>query len=279
MRTILLSFVLVAAASAFITRPAVTIPDPLSAALEVSVRNANLQSDTLTAQVAEWSKLKVSKGPVDDKREVLKGSTHDLSMLNIDAVTIDSGHSFHMALLQKDALVIVKEGSLTVTNDNTSKVLGPGGIALFPAGEKPGFMNMNQAPATYYVFYFQSRSAVNRERARQAGPAFLIDWKEMVMKKTGKGESRQIFDRPVAWLGKIDMHATTLNAGEVSHPPHIHRAEEIILMRSGNSQMYIDGKYHKASAGDLVYLSSGVPHALENKSNERCEYFALQWLP
>jgi len=131
---------------------------------------------------------------------------------------------------------------------------------------------MTDTSTTYYIFQFQSKTAENRERAQKAGPPFLIDWKEMVMKKTGKGESRQIFDRPVAWLGKIDMHATTLNAGEVSHPPHIHRAEEIILMRSGNVQMYIDGKYHKASAGDLVYLSSGVPHALENKSNERCEY-------
>jgi len=277
MRTILLSFALVAAA-AFITRPAVTILNPSSAALEVSVGNAGLQSDTLTAQVAEWSKLKISKGTADDKREVLKGSTRDLSMLTIDAVTIDSGHSIHMALLPQDVLVIVKEGDLTVTIDKATKVLGPGGVALFAAGEKPGFMNRGPAPATYYEFRFQSRSLVNQDRARQAGPPFLIDWKDMVMKKTNKGESRQIFDRPVAWLGKIDMHATTLNPGEVSHPPHIHRAEEIILLRSGNVQLYIDGKYHKASAGDLVYLSSGVPHALENKSNERCEYFALQWM-
>ena len=97
------------------------------------------------------------------------------------------------------------------------------------------------------------------------------------MKKTDKGESRQIFSQPTSWLTKIDMHATTLNPGEVSHLPHIHRAEEIILMRSGHVQMYINGQHYPAAGGDLVFLASGNPHALENNGTERCEYFALQW--
>jgi (S)-ureidoglycine aminohydrolase len=247
-------------------------------AQEASGTPAAPTADTLTAQVAEWNTLKVNKGMAGASRQVLQGSTHDLSILDIRAVTMDSGHSFHSGPLQSDMLVIVKEGNLTVTSDDRSKVLGPGGIALFSAGEKTGFMTVGMGPATFYVFGFQSRSAENMDRARQAGPPFLIDWKEMVMKKTDKGESRQIFDRPVAWLGRIDMHATTLNAGEVSHLPHVHRAEEIILMRSGKVQEYIGGKYYKATAGDLIFLPSGVPHALENKSNERCEYFALQWM-
>jgi (S)-ureidoglycine aminohydrolase len=236
--------------------------------------------DTLTAQVSEWSTLKVTYGHGGISRRVLKGSTHDLSMLDISAFTLGAGHLSHATPQQADAdaLVIVKEGSLTVMIEPISKVLGPGGVALFAAGELPDFRNAGVAPATYYIFRFRSRSAENRNRARQAGTPFLIDWKEMMMKTTNKGESRPIFDRAVAWLGKIDMHATTLNAGEVSHPPHIHRAEEIILMRSGNVEEYIDGKYYKASAGDLIFLPSGIPHALENKSKERCEYFALQWM-
>ncbi|MBS1605722.1 MAG: cupin domain-containing protein [Bacteroidetes bacterium] len=97
------------------------------------------------------------------------------------------------------------------------------------------------------------------------------------MRTTDKGESRQIFDRPVAWLKRIDMHATTLNKGQVSHPPHIHRNEEIILMRSGNVEEYVGGAYQKAKAGDIIFLTSGTPHAVENRTNGRCEYFALQW--
>ena len=236
-------------------------------------------SDTLTARVVAWSSLKSGNEKEGISREVLKGATRDLSLLDIHAFTLDAGQSASTAgqFLNADALIIVKEGSLTVPLDNAPKVLGPGGVALFAAGSAPELTNASTAPVTYYIFHFQSRGRKDSIRAQKAGPSFLIDWKEMPMKKTDKGESRQIFNRPVAWLGKIDMHATTLNAGEVSHAPHIHRNEEIILLRSGNVQLYIAGQYHKASGGDLVFFSSGVPHALENKSNGRCEYFALQW--
>jgi (S)-ureidoglycine aminohydrolase len=174
-------------------------------------------------------------------------------------------------------LLIVKDGTLSLTTVNTTKQLGPGGVALFAAEESPGLSNPGTTPVTYYLFRFQSRSAGNLDRARQAGGPVMIDWPEMEMKPTNKGETRQIFDRPVCWLGKINLHATTLNPGEVSHPPHTHRAEEIILMRSGHVQEYIDGHYYPASGGDLIFLPSGSLHALENKSSERCEYFALQW--
>ena len=262
--------------------------------------------DTLTARVVTWHHLKSGKEKEGVSREVLRGATRDLSLLDIRAFTLDAGQSTAAGgqpssaskashngksspatgqAANADLLVIVKEGSLTVTlpsptEDNppvSPKVLDAGGVALFAAGSSPQFTNASTAAVTYYLFRFQSRSPEDRGRARQAGPPFLLDWKEMEMKKTDKGESRQIFNRSLAWLGKIDMHATTLNPGEVSHAPHIHRAEEIILMRSGHVQEYIGGQYHKASAGDLIFLPSGVPHALENKSNQRCEYFALQW--
>lgn len=248
---------------------------------------AGLSSDTLTARVIEWRKLKPGKQKEGVSRQVLRGATRDLSMLDIQAFTLNTGQAAHITgrHLNADALVIVKEGSLSIAEPDTAvvrdtlfpKVLGPGGVALFPAAEQPIFINTGSDAVTYYIFYFQSRWPKDSIRARRGGGPFLIDWGEMTMKKTDKGESRPIFSRPVAWLEKIDMHATTLNAGEVSHAPHVHRNEEIILLRSGNVQMYIDGRHYKASGGDLVFLSSGVPHALENTGKGRCEYFALQW--
>lgn len=235
--------------------------------------------DTLKAQVCEWTKERARPEKYGSSRQVLTGATHDLSLLDIRAITLRPGKSA-VAITPAtpaDQLIIVKEGSLTVTAGNTSKKLGPGGVALFAAGEDPICNNAGPAPVTYYLLRFQSRSPEDINRARQAGGPFLMDWPDMPMKPTDKGESRQIFSRPVAWLGKIDMHATTLNPGEVSHPPHTHRSEEIILMRSGHVQMHIGNNYYPASGGDLIFLSSGIPHALENRNKERCEYFALQW--
>jgi quercetin dioxygenase-like cupin family protein/predicted dehydrogenase len=218
-------------------------------------------ADTLTARVATS----------------INGATRDLSHLDVRIHTLKAGQSAPEISSVADELIIVKDGNLKVSTGETAKTLGPGGVALFAAGDMVALTNPGSAPANYYVFHFQSWSAANRDRAKQAGPPFLLDWTEMKMKTTAKGESRQIFDRPVTWLSRIDMHATTLNEGQVSHPPHTHRNEEIILMRSGEVQEYVDGQYYPAKAGDIIFLTSGTPHALENKTRGRCEYFALQW--
>ncbi|HTI92947.1 MAG TPA: putative oxidoreductase C-terminal domain-containing protein [Puia sp.] len=217
-----------------------------------------LPADTLVAQVTTH----------------LNGSTRDLSLLNARVLTLNAGEGLRAGTTDADELIIIKDGSLSISSGDTKKTLGPGGIALLAAGDGSSLSNTNAAACNYFILFFKSRSSLDRKRA---GPPVFLDWSDMPMKTTDKGESRQIFNQPVAWLSKIDMHATTLNEGQISHPPHTHRNEEIILMRSGNVQMYIGGKYYPARAGDIVFLTSGTPHNLENKTKGRCEYFALQW--
>ena len=178
-----------------------------------------------------------------------------------------------------DRLLIVREGTLTVTFGSTHKVLGPGGVGLFAAGDNPVFLNTGTDNVSCYLLSFRGKGRPGAAGAKKAGPPVLLDWPELTMKKTDKGESRPIFSQPSAWLGNINMHATTLDPGQSSHPQHIHRAEEIILMRSGHVRMHIADGYRKADGGDIVFLASGVPHNLENGDAGRCEYFALQWEP
>ena len=115
------------------------------------------------------------------------------------------------------------------------------------------------------------------DRAKRAGGSFMLDWNELPTSNTGKGYRRDFFNRPTSQLVQFEMHTTALNANEESHAPHTHVQEEIILILKGNVEMYIDGDRYKASAGDLVFLPSRIPHALTNIGEEQCEYFAFQW--
>jgi (S)-ureidoglycine aminohydrolase len=207
---------------------------------------------------------------------VLNGGTHDLSQLEVKALTLDTGVIVAAYGSEADELIIVKEGELDVSADANQRMLGPGGVAVFAAGSRYSLENGGRVPATYYLFHFHGRGG---KRQSIEGDPFLMDWSEMDPKITDKGFSRQICRRPVSWLTKLDMHATTLNQGQVSHAPHVHREEEIILVRSGNVEAYIGGKYYKATAGDLIFFPSGVAHAVANKGDGSCEYFALQWMP
>jgi len=237
-------------------------------------------ADTLTSGVAEWDKAKPRPVKYGENRDLLTGATRDLSRLDIHAHILFPGRSFSPpASEMTDRLLIVREGSLTVTLGSTHKVLGPGGIGLFTVGDNPVFLNTGTENVSCYLLSFRGKSQPGAAGAKKAGPLVLLDWPEMTMKKTDKGESRPIFSQPSAWLGNINMHATTLDPGQSSHPQHMHRAEEILLMRSGHVRMHIGDGYRKAEGGDIVFLASGVPHNLENGDAGRCEYFALQWEP
>ncbi len=86
-----------------------------------------------------------------------------------------------------------------------------------------------------------------------------------------------MFDRATAMTKRFEMHVTTLNQGLWSHPPHIHRAAEILLMMDGSAQESIHGNIHPATIGDLIYLESNVPHAIQNTGKGTCTYFAFQF--
>jgi mannose-6-phosphate isomerase-like protein (cupin superfamily) len=222
-------------------------------------------TDTLTA------------GVFPPKPTVLKGATRDLADLDVRLVTLQPGKMFALdsEVDSLGHLLIVKDGEVFFPPDKT---LGPGGIGLFSC-----FMglpvNKSKSNASFYLFTFKSRTGTSRLRALEPYPFFYRNWSELVVKPTPKGESRAIFSQPTMSLKNINMHATTLNPGEISHPQHMHRAEEILILRSGNVRMHIGNGYIPAKGGDIVFLPSGVPHDLENGTNGRTEYFALQWEP
>lgn len=60
-------------------------------------------------------------------------------------------------------------------------------------------------------------------------------------------------------------------------PVHIHPTQdEFILVQEGELDLKLDGKWVKASAGDLVRMPRGIPHGYFNKSDKPCR--ALFWV-
>src|ERR1700722_7595921 len=200
----------------------------LSTILLLSHTPAMAQSDTLTAQVAPYP---------GETGQVLKGSTHDLLLLDVRTLTIKSAIMLSGKPDTTDDLLIVKEGELDLTITDSSTSLGPGSVALIPAGI---LYSLEAKQSTYYRFRFRSRHLPVLLTTGQR--PFFLSWASMPVQQTAKGETRQIFSLPTPWLSRIDLHATTLNPGEVSHPPHTPRAEEIILMRTAHVQEYINGE-------------------------------------
>jgi (S)-ureidoglycine aminohydrolase len=238
---------------------------------------ATAQTDTLRAGVYSEGKTQLLADV--EKREILSGKTHDLDLFRIYTLSIKPGAVYIPSKrdVETEQLIIVKEGSLTLMLNDSTKTVGPGSLALVLAGDKILITNKSTAPASWFVLNFVSKNPVNIQRGQSDGPSFIKDWSDMHATKTAVGEARPVFNRTTSMFEKFDVHATALNPGMASHPPHTHRVEELILMLQGSLQEQIAQDKFMAYAGDCIFLTSGILHGPKNISNEQCYYYAIQW--
>jgi len=237
------------------------------------------KTDSLPPHVYRWDSLAIKKQNGLTARSIIEGSTSSLSWFEVTAITLEPGKTSPPLHVYDDieVLFIIKEGQVNITEYGVNKIMGAGSIAFAMTGTVHGISNAGNTRATYYVLKYKGRLPMDIERAKRAGGSFMLDWNDLKTSNTGKGYRRDFFNRPTSQLGQFEMHTTALNAGEESHPPHMHIQEEIILVLRGKVEMYIDGDRYKASAGDVIFLPSRIPHGLTNIGEEQCEYFAFQW--
>ena len=237
------------------------------------------KKDSLPSHVYRWDSLAAKRQKTWTTRSIIEGSTNSLAWFEVTAITLEPGKAAPPSAANYDIeeLLIVKDGQLNVTIDGVTKKMGAGSVAFAMPRIVHGVNNAGNTKATYYLLKYKGKLPMDIERAKRAGGSFMLDWNDLATTNTGKGYRRDFFNRPTSQLGQFEMHTTALNANEESHPPHTHVQEEIILILRGNVEMYIDGDRYKASAGDVVFLSSRVPHNLTNNSEDQCEYFAFQW--
>src|SRR2546427_345237 len=80
--------------------------------------------------------------------------------------------------------------------------------------------------------------------APATSPAILgstaVSWEE-IQARPLSGRARQVFKDPTATLDELEMHVTTLPAGQTSHPPHKHPDEELIIVKEGTVEALVNG--------------------------------------
>lgn len=117
--------------------------------------------------------------------------------------------------------------------------------------------------------------------AQAAAPAIIgastYSWDTMQAKKTAVGEMRQVLKGPTATLEELEVHITTLNPGQSSHPPHHHANEELILISKGTDETLSSGKWVRLGPGSVVLNSSESWHSFRNVGDTPSQYFVVNW--
>jgi XRE family transcriptional regulator, regulator of sulfur utilization len=120
-----------------------------------------------------------------------------------------------------------------------------------------------------------TRAAVEEAKS-MIGPS-VYDWTKISPRKTEVGEVRSFFRGPTKTLEELEVHATTLDPGKASHPPHKHPNEEMVIVREGTIEVLVDGQWKPVGPGSVVFNASDVLHGLRNVGDSPATYHVINW--
>jgi len=104
-----------------------------------------------------------------------------------------------------------------------------------------------------------------------------FDWNSIAVKQTPVGATRSFFKAPTATLDELELHVTTLNPGQMSHPPHQHPNEELVIIKAGTVEALVQGEWKRVGEGSVVFNASNQLHGLKNVGTTPATYHVINW--
>jgi quercetin dioxygenase-like cupin family protein len=105
----------------------------------------------------------------------------------------------------------------------------------------------------------------------------VFKWESLAVKPTPNGERRDVTDSPTATFERFESHVTTLLPGRMSHAPHQHPQEELIILRDGTLDVTINGATTRAGPGSLLFFAANDFHNVQNVGDTPSTYFVFNF--
>jgi len=106
-------------------------------------------------------------------------------------------------------------------------------------------------------------------------PSGIFSSDELKVQKNSTTEIRQMFTGMTHSGYRIDLHETSLSAGQVPHAPHRHVHEELLLLREGTLEVTVAMKTSRLGPGSAVYIASNDEHGWKNIGTSPAKYFVM----
>jgi quercetin dioxygenase-like cupin family protein len=105
----------------------------------------------------------------------------------------------------------------------------------------------------------------------------LFEWNRLKCIDTPQGEFRPMVDAASPPFPRVEMHATMLRPGLTSHEPHQHPQEEIIWVKEGLVESWINGKKTRLGPGSLLFFATYDLHGLTNVGTAPASYYVMNF--
>jgi uncharacterized cupin superfamily protein len=129
----------------------------------------------------------------------------------------------------------------------------------------------------FSALLWRPASGQNREGVTTKLSSTIFNFGDLAVKPTPVGERRDVVDLPTAKLEKLECHISTLNPGKPSHPPHRHPQEELIILRTGELEVFINGTKRRIGAGSLFFFASYDLHCVQNVGAIPAIYYVVNF--
>jgi len=239
----------------------------------------SMAQTNIASTVYTWKQPSKMAGKYMLSTALVEGSAYEMAYLQVSANAIlPTKKPLHLQVPDtEEHLLFIKEGTLRIELDDSTSTIGNRSLVLLMPGEKYSFQNVTTDTAYYFLMKYRATKPVDQARGKSSGGSAVFDWNKVPFKAHDRGGRKDFFNRPTAMCKRFEMHTTSLKEGLNSHDPHTHRAEEIVLILEGKTEMQIGDKFYKANAGDLYYLGSNVLHGIHNDGSGMCTYYAFQF--
>lgn len=107
--------------------------------------------------------------------------------------------------------------------------------------------------------------------------SMVFDYTELEPHATDVGQYRQICMQPTATLDQLEAHITTLNPGLMSHQPHQHPNEEVIILTEGELEVFQNGNRRRIGPGSVMFMASNELHGVKNVGDKPATYYVVNW--
>jgi XRE family transcriptional regulator, regulator of sulfur utilization len=104
-----------------------------------------------------------------------------------------------------------------------------------------------------------------------------FDWSRLDATPTATGQRRTVMRAATPTLDELEIHITTLNPGAVSHPPHQHPEEELLIVKEGQVETSQNGKVTRLGPGSIIFHSTNDLHNISNVGTTPATYHVIQW--
>jgi XRE family transcriptional regulator, regulator of sulfur utilization len=109
--------------------------------------------------------------------------------------------------------------------------------------------------------------------------SIAIEWNSIGAKTNATGSSRKFFEGPTANLEVLECHASTLNPGATNHVILKRPNDEVIIVKEGTIEAFVNDKWVRVGAGSVVFNAANVPQAMRNTGAGPATYHVIMFRP